>query len=230
LHYIRYGRNEGRPCIAPNGEVLAAYGNPLAKHAAALNHPKWHLGQKAANPDWPTVLLCAHVAGHQLFGGERSLSAMDRCPSGLWLAQPELCRYPHPSPHFSGLCVSGPLAAALKLGRQRLIHSRELISLDDKLRDRIDVPTSQIISYILQRSDWIVGNSQATCRLFHRQGRTLYVPNAVSPEDFGMGNKFGIVSSNIPTKGVADFVEVTRRAASQAPQPWPLLQPSAEQW
>jgi len=253
-----------------HGEVLRAYGSPLDQHGAALNHPRWHSGQKTHNPDWPTVLLCAHVAGHQLFGGERSLldvlRAMAKLPLNIVVTLPsdnnpdyvkDICAeslgtyaFAYPqwrdarqaygwltlnfadilTRHGIGLVYANtimllePLAAAQRLGRQRLIHSRELISLDDKLRDRIDVPTSQIISQVLQRSDWIVGNSQATCSMFHRQGRTLYVPNAVSPEDFDMGNKFGnaikfgIVSSNIPAKGVGDFVEVARRAAAQAPR------------
>ena len=71
---------------------------------------------------------------------------------------------------------------------------------------------------VLDRTDWLIGNSRATCELFARDNRTLYVPNAVTVEDFEMRNlfgntiKFGIVSSNIPKKGIADFVEEIGRA------------------
>ena len=35
--------------------------------------PVWYRGYREVDPTKPTILLCAHISGHQLFGGERSL-------------------------------------------------------------------------------------------------------------------------------------------------------------
>ncbi|MEH7830384.1 glycoside hydrolase family 99-like domain-containing protein [Gemmobacter denitrificans] len=252
----------------PRGETaLEALGNPDARALAA---PVWHKGARAHNPDWPTVLLCAHISGHHLFGGERSLldvleglallpvNVVMTLPSGNNMAYiREICAralgvYAFPYPqwvndradqawltssfadiiarhavdvvHANTIVLLEPLEAAARMQRVRVIHSRELISLDDPLRERIGLGVAEILTRVYDRSDWVIGNSRATEALFSRPGKTLYVPNAVTVEDFDLGNKFGngikfgIVSSNIPKKGVADFVEVARRCAARCPR------------
>ncbi len=249
--------------------TLEKLGNPIADKKALLP-PMWHEGIRVQNPDWPTILLCAHISGHHLFGGERSLldvlEALAELPVNVVMTLPsgnnlayirEICAlslgvYAFPYPQWKGdrdsygwltttfadiiarhaidvvhantIVVWEPLEAATRMGRVRVTHSRELISLDDQLRDQLALSVSEILQRVFDRSDWVIGNSAATCQLFARTGRTFYVPNAVSVEFFDMGNKFGneikfgIVSSNIPKKGVGDFVEVARRAASIAPR------------
>jgi len=248
-----------------HGSHLDHVGNPLARDGAALAPPVWYAGAQSVEPDRPTVLVCAHVAGHQLFGGERSLldviQAMATLPVNIVVTLPSdnnaayldeirkhclgiyafaypqwmdarqrygwltlsfadiLARHAVDVVHANTIVLIEPLEAGRALGRTTVTHSRELISLDEKLLNRMAVPAPEIISTVFERSDWVIGNSQATCDLFHRPGQTLYVPNAVTLETFDMGNKFGntikfgIVSSNIPAKGVTDFVEAARRAA-----------------
>lgn len=117
-----------------------------------------------------------------------------------------------------------PMVAARKMGRTAVIHVRELISLDDGLQQQLRQTADYIVDSIFERSDWLIGNSRATCELFSRDDRTIYVPNAVTIEDFEMRNafgaeiRFGIVSSNLPKKGIADFVEVASRAADRTPR------------
>lgn len=252
----------------PRGETaLEKLGNPDGKALAA---PAWHRGAREHNPDWPTVMLCAHISGHHLFGGERSLldvlEALAVLPVNVVMTLPsgnnmayirEICArslgvYAFPYPqwtddradqawltnsfadiiarhavdvvHANTIVLLEPLEAAARMGCVRVIHSRELISLDDPLRERIGLGVADTLTRVYDRSDWVIGNSRATEALFSRPGKTLYVPNAVTVEDFDLGNKFGhgikfgIVSSNIPKKGVADFVEVARRAATRAPR------------
>lgn len=260
---------EGVAALPRGATALERLGNPEADETM-LAPPAWHAGTREQNPDWPTVLVSAHVSGHHLFGGERSmldvLQALAEQPVNVLVTLPsgnnmtyirEICvctlgvyAFPYPQwrdnretyawltstfadilarhavdiVHANTIVLLEPLAAAARLGRVRVIHSRELISLDDPLREQIGLDVSPILRHVFERSDWIIGNSRATCQLFARQGRTLYVPNAVSTADFEMGNafgntiKFGIVSSNIPKKGVQDFVEVARRAADLAPR------------
>ena len=262
--------------------VLGQQGAPLAKEAAALKPPVWQSGARAHDPALPTVLLCAHISGHQLFGGERSLldvlDALARMPLNVVMTLPsgnnaaylaEIAKrctgsyvFPYPQwldnretygwlslnfadiiarhgvdiVHGNTIVLAEPVIAARRMGRTSLIHVRELISLDEPLRNRMALPTSDIVAEVFKRADWIVGNSAATCKLFAKGERTLYVPNAVTLSEFDMGNKFGnaikfgIVSSNIPKKGVADFVEVARRAAAVAPRArFVVIGPHSEQ-
>ncbi|MCP9835633.1 glycoside hydrolase family 99-like domain-containing protein [Cyanobium sp. La Preciosa 7G6] len=248
---------------------LAVQGSPLDNGGAALAPPAWHEGQRRHDATLPTVLLCAHISGHHLFGGERSLldvlhalstlplNVVVTLPSGnntayldgiaslsigsyvfsypQWMNNREnyawlsnkfsdiIARHGVDIVHANTIVLSEAVLAARRMGRQVLIHVRELISLDEPLRERMAMRTSDIIAEVLKRADWIVANSQATATLFSKGGRTLYVPNAVNISDLDMSNKFGttikfgIVSSNIPKKGVADFVEVARRAAALVP-------------
>ena len=126
--------------------------------------------------------------------------------------------------HVNTIVLLEPVLAAAKMGRTSVTHIRELISLDDVLRERMQQKTEDIVTAVCDRSDWLIGNSQATCRLFDRGERTLCVPNAVAIDELAMENhvservRFGIVSSNIAKKGIDDFIEIARRTASQMPQ------------
>lgn len=246
-------------------QVLVRQGSPLVMGGAALAPPVCHAGALTHDRNLPTVLLCAHISGHHLFGGERSLldvldalsmlplNVVVTLPSGnnktylseiskrsiatyvfaypQWMNNREtygwlsntfadiIARHGVDIVHANTIVLSEPVIAARRMGRQSLIHVRELISLDEPLRDRMALPTSDIVAEVCKRADWLICNSEATCKLFAKGDRTIYVPNAVSLPEFDMGNKFGniikfgIVSSNIPKKGVADFIEVARRAA-----------------
>ncbi|UAX95096.1 glycoside hydrolase family 99-like domain-containing protein [Ensifer adhaerens] len=215
------------------------------------------------NTGRPNVLLCAHVSGHHLFGGERSFldvaKALSACgynvvvtlPSGnnreyiselkkfsakiyvlsyqQWYGKRDLDQ--HVLLNFSEIIIQNnidivyantivllePLEAAKRLNRIRVTHVRELISLDAPLQERLGLTAEEIIRFVFERSDYIVANSEATSHLFSRHGRTFLVPNAVNAADFLQDNpvdgkiKFGIISSNIPKKGIADFIEVAKR-------------------
>lgn len=60
LHYIMYGRDEGRPTR------LHSQHQPLPEIGARI------AGEMDRRPGQTTVLLCAHAAHDELFGGERS--------------------------------------------------------------------------------------------------------------------------------------------------------------
>lgn len=265
------------PCILPRGvasqprgtTAMGRIGNPLAK-SQSVNKVEWNQGDRAQKKEWPTVMLCAHISGHQLFGGERSLldvlEALAELPLNIVMTLPSgknkayiraacavsigVYAFPYPQwkdnreiyawlttlfadiiarhavdiVHANTIVLLEPLSAATRMGRTRVVHARELISLDDPLRQQLDLNVSEILNSVFQNSDWVIGNSKATCQLFSRPDRIIYVPNAVTLSDFDIENKFGniikfgIVSSNIPKKGVGDFVEVARRSAVRAPR------------
>lgn len=116
-----------------------------------------------------------------------------------------------------------PLIAARRVGRLTAIHARELIDHDEHLCDRMGMDAAGIIKRILHQTDYVIANSAATQKLFAHSRRSFHVPNVAKVDSLDMPNVvgehvvFGIVSSNIPKKGIADFVEVARRAEELVP-------------
>jgi glycosyltransferase involved in cell wall biosynthesis/GT2 family glycosyltransferase len=250
--------------------LLALEGSPLDTSGNGPPFPAWHGGLRPHNPDYTTIMLCAHVSGHQLFGGERSmldmLTAFGEMPVNVVVTLPSgnnpryieqiakhcmgayvlhypqwmkardaygwltttfaelMVRHKVDVVHANTIVLLEPVLAARHLGITTVVHVRELISLDEPLRKSMQLETSEIVARVFERADWIVGNSARTCQLFSKSDRTLYVPNAVDLKQFTMDNtvdkgiKFGIVSSNLPKKGVGDFIEVARRAAGRIPR------------
>ncbi|MCI4588667.1 glycosyltransferase [Sphingobium sp. BYY-5] len=116
-----------------------------------------------------------------------------------------------------------PLIAARRAGRLTAIHARELIDHDEHLRHRLGMDAAGIIARILQQTDYVIANSAATQKLFADSRRSFHVPNVAKVDSLDMPNMvgenvvFGIISSNIPKKGIADFVEVARKAEELVP-------------
>ncbi len=251
---------------APTSRAKGKVVLPTAQ-ATPLNTPVRHPGKAGHRAGKPTLLLCAHISGHMLFGGERSfldiiktLHALNYnlvvcLPSGnnktyiediaqyveaiyvfrypQWHSRREIDQYlllnfsdiiaAHDISlvYANTIVLLEPLIAAKRMNRLRLIHARELVSLDAPLQEHLQMTAEEVVGDVFARSDFVIGNSKATYHLFSRHDRTFYVPNAVKVEDFVMDNvigekiRFGIVSSNIPKKGVADFIEVARYCASR---------------
>ena len=255
--------NHAQPANVP-GTAIVSHKAPFLPtvRPTPANTSEAFKGRVAHKPNRPTVMLCAHISGHQLFGGERSffdiistLNKMDVnlivcLPSGnnkqyvddirklvqycyvfsypQWHSRREIDQYvllnfaDIIAAHNVSLVYANtivllePLIAAKRMNRMRLVHARELISVDAHLQERLDMTAEEIISEVFSMSDFLIANSKATYHLFSRHDRTFYVPNAVKVEDFDTTNKvekkirFGIVSSNIPKKGVADFIAVAK--------------------
>lgn len=254
--------------VQAQGSVdLRAIGNPIDRDGRMAPPPRLHAGRRTANPAWPTIMVCAHISGHQLFGGERSLMDVlaafatmpvnivltlpsdnhgdyvdhlrDQCIALYAFAYPQwmddrppyawltldfaniILRHGVDVVHANTIVLLEPLVAARMLGRTGVVHARELVTQDDVLCARIGRSAGEIVAAVLGRADWVIGNSAATCALYAQGGRALPVPNAVSVDDFDMPVRtggpirFGIVSSNIAAKGIADFAEVARLTAAQ---------------
>lgn len=112
---------------------------------------------------------------------------------------------------------------AKELGRKSFCHVRELIDNDAHLKKRIGLNTPEIVADLWKRSDYLIANSRATQRAFSADDIPVYAPNVVDCEQFDLDNRigdtinFGIISSNAPKKGVADFVELAHICADVAP-------------
>ena len=116
-----------------------------------------------------------------------------------------------------------PLMAARRAGRLTAVHARELIDHDEHLCNRMGMDAQGIIKRILQQTDYVIANSAATQALFAHSRRSFHAPNVAKVDALDMDNNvgdkiiFGIVSSNIPKKGIADFIEVARRVEATTP-------------
>ncbi|ABV95594.1 glycosyl transferase group 1 domain protein (plasmid) [Dinoroseobacter shibae DFL 12 = DSM 16493] len=267
LHYIRYGRPEGRKARAPGLTIP-----PLAESAGASAPFRRLTGHRARRPGHPTVLLVAHIVGHQLYGSERSLldmldglAAMDAnvivaVPSTRNKAYIELLRAracavsvlsygwwragtaPDETViatfarviteeridivHANTIMLREPLIAARRLGLPAVVQARELIRHDAKLLELIGLSADEIIAALWENCDVMIANSRATAACFDTETRRSAVVyntadmtalQALPPPPAEAPLRVGMVSSNVPKKGLADFAEVARLVAAELP-------------
>lgn len=287
LHYIIYGRNEGRRCV-PVATGPAEVGDPIgaAGHPAMLE-PSIQVsrrgGLKARDPARKTVLVCAHVAGQKMFGGERSLldvvdglselaynvivampgaghadyvqALRERAVEVLsfryswWrkdvpVNEPVVATFAHiiaehavDAVHANTIMLREPLIAARRMGIVAVAHVRELIAHDVALCEMIGEEPQAIIAQLLGGADWIVANSEATARSFAKAGATQVVPNTIDagafdiePPDASHIVRVALISSNLPKKGILDFIEVAQLLEKRVPNArFVLLGPDNEQ-
>ncbi len=275
---IKFGRGYLEAVKAVVGDKAPEFPRPTPKKplqstkAISVRPPavaapsRWVEGDVARLDGAPTILLCAHVVSHQLFGGERSfldmLDALRRLRLNVIVALPtdkhpfyidlvkarcsgvSIIEYKQwrddrsPEAGVTAAFVSlikerridlvyantivllEPLEAARLCGVQTAVHVRELIDRDEHLCDHIGLTASEIIDRVFEASDYVIANSEETAELFYRENKTFCAPNVVDIEALDIENdisspvRFAIASSNIPKKGVGDFIEVARRCAT----------------
>ena len=125
--------------------------------------------------------------------------------------------------HVNTIMLRECLTAARLCNVPGITHVRELINADQALVDIIGETSEAIVAEVRRRSDWIIGNSEATARIFAKPGSTFFIPNTIDLERIDIENsvnpyeriRFGVVSSNIPKKGLLDVVELARLSASE---------------
>ena len=121
--------------------------------------------------------------------------------------------------HVNTIVIRGPMIAARLEGVPVVCHAREIIPHDEPLLRMIGLPAEIVQETISETADWIVANSKATASAFTKAGRTVVIPNTVDPALFDIPNricsnaiKFGMISSNLPKKGIEDFVALAKEA------------------
>lgn len=119
--------------------------------------------------------------------------------------------------HVNTIMLREPLIAARQLSIPSIVHVRELITHDQALCEIIGRSSEQIIEQVTKSADFIFANSFATAKCFPKQNATFVIPNTVEVNTFDIENKLNpnkiniaIISSNIPKKGIHDFIEVAR--------------------
>lgn len=263
VHYIRHGRREGRSCVQPG--TASATGRLQAEviGPGRAPHRVVHEGLRPRNPASRTVMVCAHVAGQRMFGGERSLLDIVEGLSSLGhnvvvtvpgMGHPEyiqalrerslavlsldygwwrrlvpvddkavaslaqvIADYAVDAVHVNTIMLREPLLAARRMGVPAIVHAREIITHDVALCELIGEEPQAIVEKVMEGADWIIANSRATADCFSKRDCTRVVPNTVDVAAFDIGPpsltdgvRIAMVSSNMPKKGLQDFVEVAR--------------------
>jgi glycosyltransferase involved in cell wall biosynthesis/GT2 family glycosyltransferase/predicted TPR repeat methyltransferase len=127
--------------------------------------------------------------------------------------------------HSNTIVIRESLEAAKNCGIASIVHARELITEDKDLIKMIGLTPQEIVEKTLDLADWVVGNSNATASVFAKPGRTRVIPNTIDINAFDITNdltdgkvRFGLISSNIPKKGVQDLVDLAILAYQDAPE------------
>lgn len=129
--------------------------------------------------------------------------------------------------HSNTIVLREPLVAAQRMGVRRIIHVRELIRQDAALLEMIGESADDIIKQVWDRCDMLIANSQATMSNYATHEReSALVYNTVDFEtlselkspDFQGVLRVGLISSNLPKKGIADLADIARKLAHTNPR------------
>ena len=278
IHYIAHGQAEGRACAGREGvwpptlhtkAHLSKLEFPSAICTSHLNLQIYCGKQKWKN-DSPTILVCAHVAGKNIFGGERSFldiieglqsagfNVVSTAPNhhnpaymdqighnsthvvtfnykwwtgGVPISELFVATFERiirllgvDAVHANTIMLREPLIAAKRQGVPSVVHVREIIEHDEALAAHIGESPDAIKQCILSHADFVVANSLATSRSMNSPLNTFVIENCVDIKQFKKmqrksSNTINVVliSSNIPKKGIHDFVEVAQKLSTQNP-------------
>lgn len=113
--------------------------------------------------------------------------------------------------HVNSTVIPDILAASRRAGIKSVLHARELLAEDEVLTAGMGINAKDIISKLVSESDYIIANSKKTMAQFNGY-HTYFLYNAIEMDRFDIGPisgdgivKIGLISSNIPKKGIYDF-------------------------
>jgi glycosyltransferase involved in cell wall biosynthesis len=121
------------------------------------------------------------------------------------------------------LVLSEPLHAARQLLIPGYVHVRELPVADVALCQELGANADQIRSHLLALADGFVANSRAVADYLAAPERTDIIANVVDVERFASIEakarvaplRIGMISSNLPKKGLHDFAQLSQLLAEQ---------------
>lgn len=139
--------------------------------------------------------------------------------------------------HVNTLVLHEPLLAARRLGVPVVVHVRELPEHDPALCQLLGAEADEVGEHVLRLADRVIANSQCVARFLAKLqvAGAAPVPVDVVPNSLEMkdllalapvsrtGRKpgaltVGMLSSNLPKKGLADFEKMAAALARRAPQ------------
>lgn len=290
VHYVNHGAAEGRnpgpnfdssryrSCFTRVGQILCS---PLA-HYLRLGQ---NLGLDPSYPiiagvnlleNRPSILLCGHASGLQLFGAELSLldildayaaneinvivtipesgnkSYIDKLrtkahkiyvvPYTLWDKATDPCPYAISRiksiieqnlvrfVHVNTIMLREPLLAARAICVPTAIHVRESLKHDSSICSKLGLGHSEIVGKVQESADILIANSEFTYHTYFKENSTFLVRNSVSQQLFNLKNivnpnkiNITLISSNLPKKGVFDFINIARTLEYNTPNAFFLI-------
>lgn len=268
-HYLAHGRLEGRP---PRPELQTKTPAPITA-TPATPEPRIprYAGARQAQDGYSNVLLCAHAANGQLFGGERSfldiLELLRQMPCNVYvvipalnpqyiealrplcceivqiayaywragqapdaLAQRQLQAYMISRQiqlvHVNTIVVREPLLASRELGIRSIVHVRESVHDDAWISRMMGLAPEALVEHVINGADVVIANSRHTAEEFDKPGQCFVVPNTFDMAALDIPNQLaeddrirvGLISSNIPKKGLDDFAQLACACAQRLPQ------------
>ncbi len=120
--------------------------------------------------------------------------------------------------HANTLVLREPIMAAKESGIPGLMHVRELPELDHDLCEALGSNPERIKININKWADGFIVNSLCTARFVGSEDRSQLLYNTVDEctTPYAPSNdktvRFALISSNIPKKGIDDFIQLARRA------------------
>jgi len=124
--------------------------------------------------------------------------------------------------HVNSIVLRDPIVAAKRLGIPSVLHLREIINFDPDLAKRIDLPPEQIAAEVNERSDFVIANSHFTQAQQGKRARSFVLYNTADEVAFDLPLReragplrVGMLSSNLPKKGLEDFFKIARRSQEE---------------
>lgn len=127
--------------------------------------------------------------------------------------------------HVNTIVLREPVLAARRLGVLSFIHARESVQHDPELCKLIGLQPADIISHVRESTDFIIANSKFTADIYNKARSTFILPNIVDIHKFNIRNdishdfiNIALISSNLPKKGVQDFIEIAGLLRASTPK------------
>lgn len=142
-----------------------------------------------------------------------------------------LHQFPVQLVYINTLVLWEPLLAARLCNIPVAVHVRELPETDPDLCAELKATPTSVREHVLTHADWIIANSQCVARWLQAPERTTVIPNGLNPAHYPLTActveantpfRVCLISSNVPKKGLEDFVAMACLLEAQIP--------SAECW
>lgn len=122
--------------------------------------------------------------------------------------------------YVNTIMLQEPLMAARNIGKPSIVHARELISMDQALSERLGGNATDIICQVVKSSDFLISNSRATREEYRSHSSKYLLYNRIDsslftlpPPSVSSTLRVGLVSSNLPKKGIFDFYQLAMISA-----------------
>ncbi|MBH3415862.1 glycosyltransferase [Pseudomonas putida] len=157
-------------------------------------------------------------------------------PCELWSVQRQPCRYAIDkflavinkysisAIHVNTIMLREPLIAARNSNVIGITHVRESLSHDSALCEQIGLTPDEIIREVHALSDKLITNSTFTHEFYFKPGSTYLIKNSFNADRFDFPNyvnrqsiSIALISSNLPKKGIYDFIQIARNLETSTP-------------